>query len=113
MTFVPVCNLADVPLGEARSFTVATTPVAVVHTDEGIFAVLDECSHAAVPLSEGDVEGCTIECYMHGSRFDLRSGQPLDLPAVAPVPVFPVHLTDDQVLVDLDQDNSTDNIQEP
>ncbi len=102
-----MCAVADVPRGEVRPFTVADTPVAVVNTDEGVFAILDMCSHAEVPLSEGEVEDCTLECYMHGSRFDLRTGEPLELPAVAPVPVFPVRITDAQVLVDLDNPLTT------
>ena len=66
------------------------------------FAIEDECSHASVALSEGDVEGCTIECWMHGSRFDLRTGKPTGPPATEPVPVFPVRIDGDDVLIDLD-----------
>ena len=44
------------------------------------YAIADECSHAAIPLSEGDVGDGEIECYLHGSRFDLRTGEPLGLP---------------------------------
>ena len=51
--------------------------VAVVHADDdNFYAVRDECSHAAVALSEGEVDGCTLECWLHGSRFDLRTGEP-------------------------------------
>ncbi len=53
------------------------TPVAIVHgEDDEFYAAYDECSHAAVALSEGEVEGCTLECWLHGSRFDLRTGEP-------------------------------------
>ena len=38
--------------------------------------IRDICSHADVALSEGEVDGCTIECWLHGSRFDLRTGKP-------------------------------------
>lgn len=107
MSFEPVCALADVPLGEVRTFRVGRQDLAVVRTDEGVFAIQDECSHGSVPLSDGDVSDCTIECMAHGSRFDLRTGEPLELPAVAPVPVFPVQITNDQVLVDLDNPLAT------
>ena len=39
------------------------------------------CSHAEVALSEGDVTDCQIECWLHGSMFDLRTGKPTNLPA--------------------------------
>ena len=55
-------------------------------TDGELFAVDDRCSHADVSLSEGEVEGCLIECWLHGSQFDLRTGQPTCLPANAPWP---------------------------
>jgi 3-phenylpropionate/trans-cinnamate dioxygenase ferredoxin subunit len=52
-----------------------------------VFAITDDCSHADVALSEGEVDGCTLECWLHGSRFDLRTGEPTGLPATAPVAV--------------------------
>ena len=61
------------------------------HGDE-VFAVEDICSHAAVALSEGEVDDCTVECWLHGSRFDLRTGKPTGLPATEPVATFPVEV---------------------
>jgi 3-phenylpropionate/trans-cinnamate dioxygenase ferredoxin component len=101
MTFSRACSTADVALGTARSTTVGGIPVAVVSTDEGWFAIADECSHADVPLSDGEVDDCHIECYMHGSRFDLRTGWPDQLPATTPVAVFPISIDGDDVLVDV------------
>ena len=60
-----------------------------------VFAVEDICSHAAVALSEGEVEDCTVECWLHGSRFDLRTGKPTGLPATEPVATFPVEVRDE------------------
>ena len=85
-------RVADVADGRARS-RVEVDGVPVVPScaaDGEVYAVHDECSHADVALSEGEVEGCTIECWLHGSRFDLRTGQPTGLPATEPVPVYPV-----------------------
>ncbi len=56
--------------------------------------MLDECSHGQVELSEGDVEDGYIECWLHGSRFDLTTGVPAGPPATRPVPVYPVRITD-------------------
>ena len=63
--------------------------MAVVRDGDDWYAIDDECSHAAIPLSEGDVEGCEIECWLHGSRFDLRTGKPTGLPATEPVADLP------------------------
>lgn len=103
MSYVRACALADVPVGTAISVELEREwPYAVVNTTEGVFAIQDVCSHAEVPLSDGDIDGCTLECYMHGSRFDLRTGRPLELPATQPVAVFPVRVDGDQILIDPD-----------
>ena len=64
--------------------------VAVARDGDEVFAIQDLCSHAAVALTEGEVEDCTIECWLHGSRFDLRTGKPTSFPATEPVATFPV-----------------------
>ncbi len=103
MTFRHAAALDEIPLGTAIAVDLGgDAEVAVVNTDEGIFAIRDVCSHAEVPLSEGEAEGCTLECYMHGSRFDLRTGAPLELPATEPVPVYPVRLDGTDIYVDID-----------
>ena len=74
--------------------------LAIVHSGGRYYAIADECSHAAIPLSEGDVGDGEIECYLHGSRFDLRTGEPPGLPATEPVAVYACRLEGDDVLVD-------------
>ena len=74
--------------------------MAIVHSGERYYAIADECSHAAIPLSEGDVGDGEIECYLHGSRFDLSTGEPLGLPATEPVAVYRCRVVDDEILVD-------------
>jgi len=94
------CLVDDVPEGTALRVELDDgTPVAVVHTEGEWFAIYDECSHAEVPLSEGEIDGCTLECWLHGSRFDLRTGDPSGPPATRPVPVYPVSVEGDRVFV--------------
>jgi 3-phenylpropionate/trans-cinnamate dioxygenase ferredoxin subunit len=75
----------------------------MVRDEDGeLHAISDICSHGQVSLSDGEVEGCTVECWLHGSRFDLRTGKPLSPPAIKPVPVYPVTFDGERVLVDVD-----------
>ena len=99
--YVRACALSDLTDNEALGLEVKGEPVAVVRAEGEVFAIRDWCSHAAVPLSEGDVDGTTIECWLHGSCFDLRTGQPTALPATVPVPVYPVKIEGDDVLVSI------------
>jgi len=70
-----------------------------------VFAINDICSHANGSLSEGEVDGCSIECWLHGSTFDLPTGKPSGLPATRPVPVYPVKIEGDDVLVSVTQES--------
>lgn len=99
--FTRVCSLDDVPEVGAIRVLVDGMPVAIVRSDGQVYAIHDVCSHANVALSEGDVEGTTLECWLHGSRFDLRTGAPIGLPATRPVPVYPVAVVDEQVFVQI------------
>ena len=99
--FVRACAASDVALDTAIGVEVGDLDLAIVNSDGEFFAVVDECSHAAIPLSEGDVGAGEIECYLHGSRFDLRTGEPLGLPATEPVAVYRCRVEGDDVLVDV------------
>jgi 3-phenylpropionate/trans-cinnamate dioxygenase ferredoxin subunit len=100
--FRKACAVVDVPAEGAVCATVGGIDVALVKSNGEIYAVNDTCSHAEVSLSQGDVDDGEIECWLHGSRFDLRSGHPTGLPATEPVPVYPVKIDGDDVLVDID-----------
>ncbi len=101
------CLTTDVPVAGALRVELegaaGRVEVAVVRDEDGqLHAISDVCSHGAVSLSDGEVEGCTVECWLHGSRFDLRTGKPLSPPAVRPVPVYPLTVDGERVLVDVD-----------
>ncbi len=99
--FVRACALSDVPEEGALAVEIDDTPVAVVRVNGEVFALRDVCSHAEVALSEGDVYDNTIECWLHGSCFDLRTGKPTNPPATAPVPTYRVKIESDDVFVAL------------
>jgi 3-phenylpropionate/trans-cinnamate dioxygenase ferredoxin subunit len=106
VTYERVCALSEVPEEGSLRIELADIDVAVVQLDGEVYAIQDVCSHADVPLTDGDVDDVdgapTIECALHGSCFDLRTGQPTNLPATEPVPVYPVRVEGDDVLVDVD-----------
>ena len=102
MTAVRVCAVGDIEVPGTLRVEIDDVPVAMVRDESGhVHAISDTCSHAEVSLSEGEVEDCSIECWLHGSQFDLRTGRPLALPALTPVPVYPVTIEGDDVYVDV------------
>ncbi len=100
MAFVRVCTPDEVPTDEAFAVTVGDLDLAIARDGEEFFAVQNLCSHAAVALTEGEVSDCQIECWLHGSRFDLRTGKPTGFPATEPIAVFATDVRDDGVYVD-------------
>ena len=104
------CSLDDLPEVGAIQVIIAGEMIAVVRDEFGdVHAISDMCTHATVPLSEGEVEDCTIECWLHGSRFDLRTGEPTGLPAITPVDVYPVTIEGDDVYVDTSRTVGAEN----
>jgi len=97
---VEVARATDIPPGHAARVEIDGTPVAIFNVDGDFYALDDTCSHAEASLSEGDLdpERCAIECPLHGSSFDLRTGDPLTLPAVEPVRVHHVEVGADGVV---------------
>ncbi|GEB51766.1 MULTISPECIES: non-heme iron oxygenase ferredoxin subunit [Streptomyces] len=108
-SFVRAAALGDLEEDTPLRVELGGVPVSIVRTEGEVYAIYDICSHANVSLSEGEVEDCTIECWLHGSRFDLQTGKPTGLPATRPVPVYPVKIEGDgpeaAVLVSVTQES--------
>jgi 3-phenylpropionate/trans-cinnamate dioxygenase ferredoxin component len=102
-SWVEVGRVGDVPPGHAARIEIDEYPVAIFNVDGEFFCLDDTCSHAQASLSDGDLDlsRCAIECPLHGSAFDLRTGDPLSLPAVMPVHVHHVDTTDGVIRVSL------------
>ncbi|NUT52056.1 MAG: non-heme iron oxygenase ferredoxin subunit [Saccharothrix sp.] len=98
-----VCSLAELDDRKPVAFEVGDeyTPVVLVRDGGTVHALHDLCSHAAIELSEGEVTRKGIECHLHGSCFDLRTGKPSSPPATEPVDVFAVDIRDGDVFVDV------------
>ena len=96
------CGLGDLPEEGAIRVVLDGVPICLARSRGEVFAISDICSHADVSLSEGDVEDGTVECWLHGSRFDLRTGAPIGLPATKSVPTYPVTVIGDDVFLKLE-----------
>jgi len=101
MPATKVCSVAELSPSSAQRVVVDGIPISVVMDSAGqVHALGDTCTHGDISLSEGFVEDDTLECWAHGSKFELTTGKPLTLPAYEPVPVFVVSVVDGDVYVD-------------
>ena len=96
-----VCLSDQLTVNQPMRVVLDGEAIAVVRDSSGeVFAIGDTCSHGNVSLSEGFVEDDTLECWAHGSKFSLRTGIPLTLPAYEPVPVYEIVEEDGKIFVD-------------
>lgn len=97
-----VAALADIPVGEVLTVRLIGQPaISIFHTDEGLFALDDTCTHQDASLADGWVEDCTVECPLHESCFDLRTGAVSGPPAKNPVRVHGVGAENGQVWLEV------------
>jgi 3-phenylpropionate/trans-cinnamate dioxygenase ferredoxin subunit len=103
-TIIDVCPLPDLAPGEMRLVRWEDLEIGVFNCEGRILAIEDRCSHDGGTLVDGelDQQACTIECPRHGSLFDLRTGQPMTLPAYVAVDTFPVIVEDDKVKLEVE-----------
>ncbi|RUQ86065.1 non-heme iron oxygenase ferredoxin subunit [Labedella gwakjiensis] len=96
-----VCPLSELAPNQAKRVVVGGAPIALVLDGDGVVhAIGDTCTHGDISLAEGFVEDDTLECWAHGSKFELTTGKPLTLPAYEPVPVYAVELRDGDIYID-------------
>ena len=97
--FERVASLAELPSGTLKGVRAGAIAIALCNVEGEIFAVEDNCSHQHYPLSRSELEEGVITCDWHGARFDVRTGDPLALPAVMPVRTFEVRVEGGEVFV--------------
>jgi 3-phenylpropionate/trans-cinnamate dioxygenase ferredoxin subunit len=96
---IPACSLEALPQGEVFRLDIEP-PIAVFHTEDGEFYAIDDtCTHQDASLADGWLEGCEVECPLHSSRFDLRTGQVDAPPAKRPVRTHQVVVEDGIIYV--------------
>ena len=100
---IRICDVDDIKPGKAIRVKIGETAIAVVKTKAGeIRALDDKCSHGEISLSEGFIDNETIECWAHGAKFSLATGEALTLPAFEPVAVYEVIIDNDEIFIEID-----------
>jgi 3-phenylpropionate/trans-cinnamate dioxygenase ferredoxin subunit len=102
MAFQRVAVMDQVPTGTVKVVDVGELEIALCNVAGAIFAIANVCTHDGGPLGEGFLVDGKVECPRHGAQFDVRTGTARTLPAVIGVPVFPVKVSGEDILVDVD-----------
>lgn len=99
--WVRVARSGDCQVGRLKAANAGGTAIVLANVGGRICALQDRCSHEEYPLSDGELDGDQVVCAYHGARFDACSGARRALPAVLPVPSYPVEVRGDDVYVDV------------
>jgi 3-phenylpropionate/trans-cinnamate dioxygenase ferredoxin subunit len=100
--FLRVAGVDEIPVGTMKSFKVEHQRLAIARTADGFFAVADECSHDAAPISDGEIDDNEVVCERHGARFDLKTGSVTAPPAIVPIDTFPLKIDGNDILVKIE-----------
>ena len=96
---VEAAKVSELSEGEMKAVEVGDRTVVVLTVDGDVYAIDDECTHQACPLSEGSLEGDVLECSCHGSMFNVRTGEVVEGPADEPVQTYNVEVEQDTVYI--------------
>ena len=99
--WVRVADVGAVAVGTLKAANAAGQPIVLANVDGDVYALEDQCSHEAFPLSDGELDGEDVICNHHGARFDACTGRNRGLPAVRPVKSYPVQTRDDGIYVEV------------
>lgn len=98
---IRLLGINELKPGEMTCITVASQAILVANVDGEFYASDEMCTHEDWPLSNGALKGDCVECPLHGSRFNLKTGQPLDEPATVALRIYPTSIEQDTVFIEL------------
>jgi len=97
-----VAKKSDIPQGKLKVFVVDGESIAICNIDGNFYAFKNECSHMDFPLTRGIIMGETITCPAHGSKFNLRTGEVLSMPAAYPLTTYRTMVEGDDIIIEMD-----------
>jgi nitrite reductase/ring-hydroxylating ferredoxin subunit len=97
--FVEVAETKDIQSSNMKAIDLAGEKFCIVNIEGNYNAIGNVCTHVGGPLNEGTLEGYDVECPWHGSKFDVRTGEPTKPPARQAVPTYEVKVEDNNILV--------------
>jgi 3-phenylpropionate/trans-cinnamate dioxygenase ferredoxin subunit len=98
-TYVAVASVTEIQPGKTRRVVLDGHPVLLANVDGSYYAVDDMCTHEDSSLSLGCLKGELVSCTLHGSRFSVVTGQPMEEPATEPLKTWPVRLRDGKIML--------------
>ena len=97
--YIKLAWVSELSVGRLMRVHYEGRDICLAYVDDKVFAVDDMCSHEDASLAKGSLHGDCVKCPLHGSRFDLKTGEALDEPAEDPIKTYAVSIEGDDILV--------------
>ena len=101
VTPVTLGSTSAVPQSGLTKFDAGGYEIAIANVEGAFYALSDICTHRGCSLSEGELDGTTLECICHGSRFDVSTGDVVRGPAQQSLQAYAVRVQGDSLVVDV------------
>ena len=97
--FVKVAGIGELSPGEMKQVQLGQEELLVANVDGSFYVIGDTCTHSMGPLSQGELDGETVECPLHGARFSVITGECVGPPADERVNAYEVRVSGQEILV--------------
>jgi 3-phenylpropionate/trans-cinnamate dioxygenase ferredoxin subunit len=97
--WVEVASVDELPSGSMKRVEIDGHRYLIANAEGNFYAVDDQCSHEDVSLYLGCIQGENIKCSLHGSRFSLKTGEPLEEPADEPIGTYKIKVELKRILI--------------
>lgn len=101
--FVEAAKAGELPLGRMKCVNIGGRRILLANVEGRFYAADDTCTHEEASLSTGFLKGELVKCPLHGSRFNVRTGEALEEPAEANLRIYPVRLEGERILIGLSE----------
>ncbi|MDH5184403.1 MAG: non-heme iron oxygenase ferredoxin subunit [Gammaproteobacteria bacterium] len=102
MAFIKLASTSDIKTGKMERYSHAGERILICHVDDGFYAVSDNCSHEDFSLYLGALHGEVVKCSLHGGKFNVKTGAPVEEPACIALRTYPLEVRDNDIYVDID-----------
>jgi nitrite reductase/ring-hydroxylating ferredoxin subunit len=100
--FAHLCHAGEVAEGKAIKVEKNGMTLAVFNIQGEYFVTDDTCTHGPGSLSEGYIDGDTVECDFHNGSFNIKTGEVVTPPCMIPLRTYKTHVEDGVVVIETD-----------
>lgn len=101
MAFVRLASTTEIKTGKMERFSHQGVRILICHVEDDFYAVSETCTHEDFSLYLGALHGEVVKCSLHGGKFNVKTGAPVEEPACHALRTYPLELRGSDIYVDI------------